>query len=220
MIRHLGYALVCAITLSAATNAADPAADEELVLALSKMDAAGVSAALAQGANPNYLDPEINSVPLLIALAGKEPAIAMLLLEKGADAKVELVMNEMRVPALILAVKCGDPALVAKLIERGADPAATDSYGNTALTQAAYEGRAEIIKVLLANGVSPDQLDGQHRSALLWAIKTTNISLVKLLLAHGASPNLAGEGGLTPLMAAKSRNNQEIIATLHKAGAK
>jgi len=220
MIRQLGRALVCAFILSVSANAAAPDANEELVLALSKMDAAGVSAALDQGADPNYLDPEISTAPLVIALAGKQPAIAMLLLEKGADAKVELAMNELRIPALILAVKCGDAALVAKLMERGADPAANDNYGNTALTQAAYQGSEAIIKVLLAKGVSPDQPDGQHRTALLWAIKTANVSLVKLLLQHGANPNLADDGGLTPMKAARSRDDQEIIAVLRKAGAK
>ncbi len=218
-MRESGCALVCALVLSAAANAA-PADNEQLMFALSQMDAAGVAAALEQGADPNYLDPEINTPPLLIALAAKQAAIATLLLDKGANAKVILVMSDLRIPTLVLAVKCGDPVLVEKLIERGANPAVTDNFGNTALTQAAFEGREPIVKALLAKGVSPDQVDGQRRTALLWSIKTSNLSLVKLLLERGANPNLAGVGGLTPMQAAKSSGNAEIIAALGKAGAK
>jgi ankyrin repeat protein len=207
------------LALSVATNAA-PADNEELFFAVGKMDIQAVRVALAHGADPNYLDPEIKTPLLLFALADKKPDIAILLLEHGADAKVELVIEEQRVPSLVLAAKMDDPTLIAKLIERGADPTATDNYGNTPLASAAFNGREGSVRALLADGVSANQFDGRGRTPLLWAVGTSNLSMLALLLENGADPNLAGKDGLSPMSAAKSKGNQAIISALRKAGAK
>jgi uncharacterized protein len=218
MIRRIARAALLALVLSASARAED--ANDRMLMALSQKDANGVAAALAQGADPNHLDPQINATPLVIALTNRQPASAMLLLEKGANPNAELARDGLRVPALLIAIAHNDPVLIGKLVDCGADVAATDNYGNTALTQASFPPRKAIIRVLLEKGADPNQLDGKKHSALLWAIQVASSDTVDLLLAHGADPNLAGAEGLTPLKAARKLGHKGIMAALKKAGAK
>jgi ankyrin repeat protein len=57
---------------------------------------------------------------------------------------------------LHFAVNHDNPRLVSVLLEAGADPDAANDKGATALTQAAYGGKAGAIKLLLAEGASVD----------------------------------------------------------------
>lgn len=217
MIGRLARTALISLALSSAAHA--QSANDDLLVAINNRDARAVGAALTMGADPNYLDPELTTTPLVIALGSRQSAIALLLLAKGADPKAELADGAQHIPAMILAVKCDDPAVIAAMIDHGGDAAATDSYGNTALTEAASDGRGDMVQALLGKGVDPNQADGRNRTALMWAIKTTNLPLVNLLLAHGAHANLAVDG-VTPLQAAKSKGNADIVAALRKAGAK
>ena len=66
--------------------------------------------------------------------------------------------------------------------------------------QAAFDSHVDV------NGLSPG-----GDSALILAIQHTHLDAVRALLAHGANPNTPDSRGLTPIRAARVRNNYPIL---------
>lgn len=82
-------------------------------------------------------------------------------------------------------------------------------------------------KLLLDGGANVNKEDSDGSTALITASLSNNTEMVRLLLSRGANAkapsNLMVNGkrsGITPLMIAKSKGNQEIVKLLTEAGAK
>jgi ankyrin repeat protein len=73
--------------------------------------------------------------------------------------------------------------------------------------QRAFDGHAD------ANAISPE-----GETALILAIQHDRVEAVRALLAHGANPNTPDSRGLTPIRAARVRNNYNVLQVLQKAG--
>ena len=87
------------------------------------------------------------------------------------------------------------------------------------LPSAAIVGDADAVRRLLDLGLHVDAIDGQGCTALLRASGGGHRAVVELLLARGADPMLAARSGATPLSAAVSMRQGEIVDGLLAAGA-
>ena len=93
------------------------------------------------------------------------------------------------------------------------DPAA-------AMRRAAEIGDAQELAALLDATHDVDARDGDGRTALMLATLHGQARAVDMLLAQGADPNAADTRGTTPLQAAAAADQQAIIRSLQRAGAR
>jgi hypothetical protein len=92
----------------------------------------------------------------------------------------------------------------------------------TPLMRAAAQGDLSVVKQLLAAPANAgvNSLDQGGQSALILACQNpkTNAEVVKALLAAGADANLRSRNGYTALTWAVTRNNNEVVRILRRAG--
>jgi len=107
------------------------------------------------------------------------------------------------------------------LLNHGADINTTGLFRRTSLMVAALESTADIMQCILDNpNIAINQQDNLENTALLYAIRSKIFDYrkkIKLLLDTGADPEIANWEGLTPLMVAQKRNDQEIIDLIQDA---
>lgn len=84
--------------------------------------------------------------------------------------------------------RAGKLEVVKLLLARGANPSA-DSFGKTALFEAARDGFEEAMRALIAAGASPSRADTKDRgdSPLLVAADDDHLATVQLLMVCGNS---------------------------------
>lgn len=195
------------------TAAADPAADQNLLRALSKwrewtpenggkkMEA--VTAALAQGASVNCVD-EPGMSPLHYASAIGYPELVQLLLARGADPNRRNIQG--RTPLLVAAsntiTKWNLPVVATLLMSKGADPTSEDNEGRSALLTAAGNPDAKILANILAGMTNLDARSNQISSLLLEAGRTRNPAAMTVLYNAGATLDAVDGDNLTVLMRA------------------
>jgi ankyrin repeat protein len=73
--------------------------------------------------------------------------------------------------------------------------------------QSAFDNHVDV------NSVSPE-----GETALILAIQHNRVEAIRALLAHGANPNAPDSRGLTPIRAARVRNNYNVLQALQRAG--
>jgi len=84
------------------------------------------------------------------------------------------------------------------LLAAGVDPNATNYYGGTPLTLAAYRGHWDLVALLLAQpGIEVNAQDVDGYTALMWAAEHGSLGIVDLLMKAGANPNLKNKRGET-----------------------
>lgn len=117
-------------------------------------------------------------------------------------------------------VRAGNVKAVQVHLDKGVDLDIVDERDETALMVAASSGDLEMARMLLEAGADPNKKSesGRHLS-LHRAILKDHLELVRLLLESGANLNTEDQGGLTPLILASQRRNEEIVALLVEAGA-
>jgi hypothetical protein len=138
-------------------------ADRKLFEAVIANDLRRVSTWLERGANPNARAPE-GWTPLFEAVMppSKEPAIAELLLAKGADVRVRDKNGQTPLHA---AAKFGDEAHLHVLLDRGgAEIDARDPGRRTPLHVAADLGRVEAVTFLVSRGADVSLRDHADRT--------------------------------------------------------
>jgi len=89
--------------------------------------------------------------PVGLAIFFRQPAVARLLIERGADVSAA-ADNPMRVAPVHAAAAACDRETMRLLLDRGADPNAKQQMDYTPLHGAASRGDVEMAKVLIARG--------------------------------------------------------------------
>jgi ankyrin repeat protein len=118
---------------------------------------------------------------------------------------------------LFEAIRAGDSGRLRELIAAGADLRGADERGCfTALGEAAYLGRVDMVRRLLEAGVPAD--DSAHECALGAAALGGQVEAARALIEAGASVDGAGESGLTPLMNAARVGQLEVVRYLVGVG--
>jgi ankyrin repeat protein len=68
------------------------------------------------------------------------------------------------------------------------------------------------------NHIDVNSVGPEGETALILAIQHDRVEAVRALLAHGANPNTPNARGLTPIRAARVRNNYNVLQALQHAG--
>lgn len=152
---------------------------------------------------------------LIAAARNPDPAVAELLLARGADASAT---DRGGRPALHQAAANRNPAVAELLLDRGADPTAVDRSGRTALHWAvASESSEAMAALLLDRGAAVNALDSQDQTALHLAARwdlPRSAALATTLLERGADPDAVDRLGRTALHWAARRNPDPALAEL------
>ena len=156
---------------------------------------------------------------------------------RGEQAKAESLLNEGanieardgcdHQTALVFAANEGHLVIVKMLVEHKANINAQDDKGWTALSEASYRGRTDVVKYLLSKKASTlpstSWLDSrEHGNALFWCIESSHndysskVNIVKELLDNNAEPEGVDKQNRDSLAIAKDRNYKEIIDLLEK----
>lgn len=136
--------------------------------------------------------------PLLVAVWNNGVGAARLLIEAGAEGRVEILRL---------------------ILERGADLESTNRFGGTALIPAAEEGHPEAVALLIAAGVDVDHVNNLGWTALLEAVILTDGGpnaqrIVQQLLEAGADRTIPDSQGRTALEHARARGLGEMVEML------
>src|SRR3990167_2541232 len=91
-----------------------------------------------------------------------------------------------------------------------------DSFGNTALIEAASFGRTDTVKLLLDRGSDINAVDASGTTALILAAEYAPIDTVRLLLKMGADINAINDYGSTALSVAQRGDRTEIVKILEE----
>lgn len=96
---------------------------------------------------------------------------------------------------------------------------AKNSYGTTALMQAAIEGQWEVIALLIEKGADINAKDKYGNSAFLLAAESGHKKAVVLLIEKGANVNAKNSFAETALMKAAANGHKEVVSLLLEKGA-
>ena len=192
----------------------DPAASKggftPLLFAAKQGDVETARILLAAGANGNHASPEYGSA-LVVASANGHEALAIFLLDKGADPNVAdgwgftalhyalregitaIGMSRPRISTDRIWLRPNSPELVKALLAHGANPNARVGKGFPPFNYAPF-ARDDINNMphLRQPGATP----------FLLAAASGDAGLLRALAAGGADPRLSTEDGTTPLMVA------------------
>ncbi|GFI48712.1 phosphocholine transferase AnkX [Lachnospiraceae bacterium] len=167
------------------------------------------------GADVNCTDNNGVTPLMLLAQNGKTDAALKLL--QNPDIDISIKDNEGRM-AIDYATSSGLRELVKALTL--AEDAHADSYGNTTLHHACWNGQGEVVKILLEKDpASVNKPNDEGESPLILAVRKSNLAIVELLLAAGALPSLADSEGVLPLHIAADKGDLFVGKTLLAAGA-
>ena len=200
---------------------ADSAADQALLTAASRDNAAGVTAALDAGAAIDARDTH-GQTALLFAVQRGDLALARDLIGRGADINAEALNHD---TPWLLAGALGRTEILAAMLDTGnVDYSIRNRYGGNALIPACERGHVETVRLLLERS----QIDVNHINNLGWtglleAVILSDggpahIEIVRMLLAAGADPNIADKDGVSPLQHAHDRRYDAIAALIRDAG--
>ncbi|KAI3325913.1 ankyrin repeat-containing domain protein [Xylariaceae sp. AK1471] len=106
---------------------------------------------------------------------------------------------------LIRSVKYGHIRSIQKLVRAGASLTRQDCSGNTALGQAVWLGKPDVVQYLLEQGADPNNVGrelGHREGPLSQACQDLEHTIAKMLIDYGADVNCDSASGFgTPLMA-------------------
>jgi uncharacterized protein len=202
---------------------ADIAANQQLLTAAGRHDAAGVKAALDAGAAIDAGD-DHGQTALLLAVQHGDLDLARELIGRGADVNAEAANHD---TPWLLAGALGRTEILAAMLDTGkVDYTKRNRYGGNALIPACERGHVETVRLLLDRSkIDVDHINNLGWTALLEAVILSDggpahIEIVRLLLAAGADPSIADKDGVTPLQHARDRRYDAIGALIKDAGGK
>ena len=161
------------------------AADQPLVQAAKRNDAAAVRTLLRQRVDANVTEGD-GATALHWAAYHGNTSIADQLIAAGA--RVDAA-NDLAITPLALAADNGHAAIVERLLARGANPNAASETGVTPLMRASRVGSVAAVSALLAGGAQVNAAErDRQQTALIWAVAQRHPEIVKALLENGADP--------------------------------
>lgn len=208
----------------------------ELVLAATQGNTAGVRLLMEHGADPNGRD-SYGTSPLEAAALGGYDGVVHELIQRGADVNGKGLLG---VTPLMLSAEKGYDSVARELIGAGADVNAVSQTGRTALMVAERNGQAGLVTLLKTAGAvepaAPARPTGKQgvpeRSELPELVSTGDLDSdlvdaallgdtprVTLLLRRGAHANARGSMGMTALMHAAQNGHAGVLNELLLAGA-
>jgi ankyrin repeat protein/tetratricopeptide (TPR) repeat protein len=171
------------------------------------------------GADINQRD-EFGRSPLINAVRGEHPEVAMELLRRGADVNLPSLENE---TPIMYTTEHGDLALTRELVRRGAIITMSARNGGSALYQASRLGHRDIVEFLLDCGAGVDiqPLRGNKTpgTPLIVAVEKGQMEVARFLISRGADLEARTWNGLTPLLVLSYDNRPEFTSMLIDAGA-
>jgi ankyrin repeat protein len=210
------------------------AAAAELMAAIQADDASRVEAVLDEV--PSLVDGQGSGMtPLTLATYMRRPAIADLLIERGATLDVFLAAAldlPDRLAALLdeepdtilafssdgwtplhLAAHFGNVAATRLLLQRHADVHARSRSreGNTPLHAAIAGRQVETVRLLLEHGSDVNAADADGWTAINIAAHEGVAQIVELLLVAGADPTIPSDSGQTPRETAEREGNTHLL---------
>ena len=172
-------------------------------------------ALVAAGANLEAEGEPAGAHPLHVAAKVNEPAIAAMLIDRGA--KVDAADSQGRTPLMVAAVN-GNLKTAEVLLDKGANPIARDtSYDAAPIHFASWSNHIEIVKLLLSRGVDVNLVNGHNgETPLHHAVSAESVAfeLIEFLLANGADPSIRNKDGKTPLDIAAEPATVELLRKL------
>jgi ankyrin repeat protein len=177
---------ISVLALAVVTAGVVAAADNPLVQAAKRNDAAAVRTLLRQRADANAKEGD-GATALHWAAYHGNTAIADQLIAAGARVDVA---NDLAITPLALAAENGHAAIAERLLARGANPHAASETGVTPLMHASRVGSIAVVRALLAKGARVNAAErGRRQTALMWAVSQDHPAVVKALLENGADHN-------------------------------
>jgi ankyrin repeat protein len=117
------------------------------------------------------------------------------------------------------AAASGDLNSLLGALSQGVDVDGRDTEGKTAMINAAWRGRDEIVKILLDRGADIEIPDNRARTPLIWGAINGRGGIVLPLIDAGADPGRTDKGGVSALMRAAWNGHLEVVDHLLKGGA-
>ena len=110
--------------------------------------------------------------------------------------------------------------IVKRLIALGASVTRSDEYSRDALHIALDANHEALFSTLMEAGIRQGLMNDAYKATLLQLACERNFSMAaKCLLQHGANPNAHHKFGVSPLQAACTQGNLELVSALVRAGA-
>jgi ankyrin repeat protein len=195
---------------------------------------AEVLALIKKGTPVNAHGPTGGKTPLVLAILHRHEGTVKTLLDNGAD--VHFADGTHRYPIYFCHISTVE--IMKTILARGGDrevnyyagatPKMPNGIGKTCLgSVCAYgQGSPDMIPILVKAGADPNKKYIYLKSTpLILAIEKerkgfVNARYVQALIESGADVNLKNDKGVSPLQAARKKNDPEVIQLLLKAGAK
>lgn len=212
-------AIRAALAQGADINESDFITGAPLHIAVLEGQLEAVEILIDNGADLEAEDELSGGHPLHLAAALGRTEILTLLVARGADPEARDAKG--RTP-LILSTIAGHAGAVEALLDSSTDPDASEPYqGTTALHNAAFNGRLEVIELLLAHGAALDPLDSDGGTPLHWAVGNGQSEVIRLLVGRGADVNRKNNAGLAPIWIARYAADAEaLVILLRELGAR
>jgi hypothetical protein len=161
--------------------------------------------------------------PLHVATFVQHREVLRRLAAAGADLGA---LDDDRYDAVTIAAVADDEDSLRVLLSLGASARrVTSRYDGTALIAAAHLGHDGVVRQLIAAGAPLDHVNNLHWTALIEAIVLgqggpRHVATLQALVEAGANTQLADRQGATPLVLARARGHEAMVALLLKAGAR
>jgi ankyrin repeat protein len=175
--------------------------------------AAVVQALLDAGADVNTRNAE-GETALLMAVEGKSPAAAAVLLEKGAN--TALTANRAGLTPLDEAQSVD---MMDLLIAHGAKVDSWNGRGQTALQWQVSLRQPDLVSCLIGHGADVNAQDGNGDTPLHEAAKQGGLKEAQLLVGKGAALDIKDKSDLTPLDVARKAGHADVAEFLSQAAA-
>jgi ankyrin repeat protein len=226
-------AMTLLIDAGADVNAQNAFGTTALMMSVAEVDK--VRLLTARGANVKATSKQGRTALFIAAMGESSSQVVDLLITKGADVRSKDVFGN----SLLLAAAAGnDLVTIRRMIDAGLDVNGADLIGTTPILASVYHGNLEAVKLLLSKGASaksvakfPGLFDGGHPKSGPLALGSVAVlhpasasgsaDLVRTLIEGGADVNARDARGMTPLMMAVARADQDaaVIRLLLDHGA-